>query len=1498
MRTLTARRIMRGLSVGFVLLLGLVVAALIFFRTGFGRERLRHLLVSRLNGEIHGRISIGSLGGNLPGEVVLHDVVLSDSAGSPILGIERVMARIHVLELFSKRIDISEMTFEQPVLVLRHARGGGWNVARVFARPDQGGARNGGNGSGFGHWVRIRNARVIGGDVTVRVPWTADSGLAPAQRDSARVAALAGETRARVERTRNGLEQVMTFHRIDADLPRVLLAHPDSARIVVDVAKARMVAEPFRPPAADVRDLGGVLAITSDSLHFAGWRVVFPETRMAVDLRYAPGTGGLHASLRAEPLVLDDLRWLHPALPPEGRGAVALEASRERNGSDLDIRATRIALHSGATEVTGTLGITLGDTTRLHDTELRIDQLDTRLVERLAPHVTLPVSGVVDARARLEGPVTALETDARIAVRERSGATSVVSARGILQIEPAVGARRLRVELEPLQTSLVRSAAAAFPLRGVLTGALTVNGTSSTGWRFDGDVSHVDRGVRSRLIGWGSVASGARAFAADARLAPLSLAAAGQASSAAKDFGLHGMVTGTVRASGTRDSASFRSSLRLADGGMLDANGYAEWSTGDLAYAVTAHPVALDPRVLSTRLPAGALTGTISARGSGTDPRTMQAELLATLGRARVEDAEVDSMQLRARVADGVAAIDTLAAWVPATRLAASGSIGLVAERRGELRYALQVDSLEPLLRLARSVGNDSTTGRSATDSVSGGVTANGVLRGNLKALRTEGHAAMRATRAGTVSFAKGTLDYTADLRGGDTLAVTAMIDSALVRRLTYEHAELRFDGSRRGGAADVAVHQRDGVDYRIRADVARDDAGAGWDEGPGTTVLLRELTLRLDSAAWTAVQPATLAWHTGTLRIDSLRMRRGGGAGGALAVNGVLPFAGDGALTLELTAAPLRDVGVLLQSELGIDGRASLEARVAGTTAAPRATVEAGLTRLVVGSDTMPDVRASLSYARATLTGRAELGASAAPPLLRADATLPVNLALTGVTGPRLANDAPLRVDARADSVPLVLLPRRDQVQVLGGWARGQVAVRGTVAEPNAIGHLDVRDASARVTQTGTLLHHVIASARLVPDSVVLDSLVGVANGSVRAAGSVTVARDAPHRVSATVTARDVAVLDGPQGVMHADAAVTASGTMDSVLVTGRAELLHGYLERKGPGEQTLHVMATGDPELFAIIDTSAAARRSSEPPRASPTRTVRLDLAVRIDSGVWYRTPPNANVEVATAHDVRVRGDLASGDLANGGIVLTKGGIYVFRLRPFSIVRGAAILAGVTDVAPALELTGEHEVWIAGRGVLPVRITVAGFPGDVRFALGDASTLPAAPADLTSYLALGRSPLSLLQHEGSSVSGLSTNGTRLTGALGALTRRQQVSPALGAILYQFAKGAHDVAGVRLYTAAPTDLPPELSESRYAGVRGTTVEAGYLLGTRSYLAARLRLAAVAPGVVFSHTFESGLRVRAGYEPRFLLGEPTLGRTQQGLIRGSLGAFLAREWGF
>jgi len=68
---------------------------------------------------------------------------------------------------------------------------------------------------------------------------------------------------------------------------------------------------------------------------------------------------------------------------------------------------------------------------------------------------------------------------------------------------------------------------------------------------------------------------------------------------------------------------------------------------------------------------------------------------------------------------------------------------------------------------------------------------------------------------------------------------------------------------------------------------------------------------------------------------------------------------------------------------------------------------------------------------------------------------TVPINLALSGVTGSRLL-DLPINAKLVSDSLPLALIPQfTDAVSDMGGRALGNVTVGGTLKKPALEGSL-----------------------------------------------------------------------------------------------------------------------------------------------------------------------------------------------------------------------------------------------------------------------------------------------------------------------------------------------------------------------------------------------------------------------------------------------------------
>src|SRR5690606_27131852 len=128
------------------------------------------------------------------------------------------------------------------------------------------------------------------------------------------------------------------------------------------------------------------------------------------------------------------------------------------------------------------------------------------LVESLAPGLDIPVDGTVNGRARLGGPLSALQLDADLALTEPGGGTSRMVAQGeVGMLEDAFRMRGLNVELRPLQVGLARAFMPDLPVGGQVSGSASADGITSGVVASRFNLAHSGAGGLSRLAGSASV---------------------------------------------------------------------------------------------------------------------------------------------------------------------------------------------------------------------------------------------------------------------------------------------------------------------------------------------------------------------------------------------------------------------------------------------------------------------------------------------------------------------------------------------------------------------------------------------------------------------------------------------------------------------------------------------------------------------------------------------------------------------------------------------------------------------------------------------------------------------------------------------------------------------------------------------------------------------------------------------------------------------------------
>lgn len=1431
-----------------------LVGVVVLTRTDWGRERMRAFALDRLRSVLDAQVEIGALEGNPLRRIRLIDVEIRDLEGRPFVSADTIESGFSLRALLRRRIVLEDVRLVRASILLDQPPGEAWNFARILpidTVPD--------DEPGWGDWILLRDVELDDTRVTIRSEWHPESEATPAERRRGIRESLIREHRSNIQRVPGGLQNVLDFRGFAGRLPLLRLADPEHDAILAEIARLSGTAQPFEPPAVEVLDLAGEFRLSQDSLWFSDARATMPGSRVTGSGAYHLEAGHLLLDLRGAPVAMADLRWLYPRLPRRGGGDLRLRYY-ESDGTtrviteDVDVRVDDAHV-TGAAGVTLGAGATVGAGLRLHDTDLAFEDVDTRLLEGVIPSFEAPRHGRLTGRLALEGGPADMRVDGDVTFVDDVAGGSRVTAVGVVDMEDEVRFRDLDVRMEPLQLALVSGFAPGAGLRGEVSGSLVVAGPL-------GDLA-------------------------------------------------------------------VRADLTAGDGGRIAASGTLDLASSRPGYDLDTRVRAFDPAAVTRLAPAETrLTGAVTADGRGLELATMRARIGADLADSRVDGVHADSVRLRLTLEDGLADVDSSLVRIGATEAWLDGSFGLVSGRSGALSYVVTTDSLRalrPLLPLP--------AGAVPRDSLSGSLHAAGTLRGNVTHFDLTGHAEAEELVVLGSYVSRGRADYRLLSIGTDRPAIELEAATGPLRVEGYafdsvaarvEHrgtGRIEDRGLRRGaGRAVISAWQDDAHEYH--ADIGFTLAA---DRGEAR---LHDVALRFDTVRWESTGSGTVRWAGEGLDPEEIELEGfelASRTGGRIFLDGVLPVDGDGDLRVVLDRVQLQHLLVLAQEDADATGLVSLDGRVRGTLQSPRFAGELALADATHEGRALPDVRASVEYADTELALDATLR-SGARVVATVEGTLPIDLALTGRSGPsdrsgragragragrsgpsgragpsgRFASrllDGPLSLDVHAERLRLDGLPLPIQaVSGVEGHLDAEVSVRGTVEEPVLGGFARVEGASARVDTLGVRFEEIAGAAHLDGRILTLDSLVARSGGPLRVTGEIDLATPTEPAPDLRVQATRATVLDTEDGTVRISADLAVAGPFDGVRVTGVAHT-HGSVVY-AQEEEEKDLVALDEPVVVAPGDTLFIP--PPEPPSSPLLANLVVDVALHVDE-TWLRST-DMNIELFTAPDVgplRIHLDRATGRLALTGTINAERGDYIFMGRRFDVATGSATFLGRPDLNPLLELTVEHEVRLPGRAPVDILILIGGTADAPRFSIESTAEPPLSETELLSYIAFGPSSVSLIQQEGSTLSGESGLSGSLVGNVGALATQQMTGFAVHTLLDEFEGETARSLGVDVFRISAADLPAELFTGRVEDVlRGTEIEIGSYVGPRLYVGGIARPTfETIPGARLEYRASNGLRWRLSWEPRFLAPMPTF--LDRDFDRtNALGAFLSRRWRF
>ncbi|MDB4869199.1 MAG: hypothetical protein JWL97_203 [Gemmatimonadales bacterium] len=1516
-------RLLAGIAVVALLL---IAAIFLITNTDWGRERVRRYVLGIIQRNSHGIVHIGSVSGNLLNGFTLHDVVITDSARAPFLKADEIWARYSLSTLRGKKIDFSEVRLVRPVIVIDEQPGGKWNYERIFPRDTT--TPSGPKQTGWGTWIRFRDVTMLDGDVTVRSPWHPDPNLTPAEQNDAIRRAFGPSGRLALVRVPKGYQKISSFHKINGLFPLVRLEDPAYKTRLIDVSALKMIAEPFRPPVADVRGLTGTFEFTGDSVWWKGARAAFPATRVSGDGRYLFTNGDLHLRLHGDPVNPADIRWAMIQLPEQGSGK--LDFGLDWTGKKSVYIARNMDVTLVKSHVTGQIEVAVTDTLAYKNSDLHFRNLDTQLLTQLFPAMKFPRPLILTGQAKFDGGEHSLQIDGDVTVDDRLSGRSRLIGKGLMGLALGIfNARDLRVRMAPLQMGLAKAIAPSIKIGGTLTGLVTLNGTTAGIMTAQGDVTHVERGSISRATGrFAMRAKGLPWYDVDARMHPLSLVTLGRFM---PTVGLRGSASGPMKLKGPINDLAINTQLTFPDGGFLDLRG-----TMDLASKTTGYNLDFVTRLFNAnavvaKAPTTSLNSVGSARGRGFDPATMQAQLTASVSTSTIDTLAVDRANVKVAAANGMARVDTLAVELPQGIVEAKGTFGLAPGKTGTLSYHVVIDSLS---RVASLISSDtgvvkprpgilsSRVARAKADSqrvarateveravtgrklptfpvdtpksvrkneLSGSAQADGVATGNIRNFSLKGTASGSniVARGNSVGSFVADYDWINARTPQSQVRVNAKAIELNAAGFSLDTVAAKLTYRKPNGTLQILVSEENSQKYSAEAQFTLNKIR--------NEVLLNNMRLQFDTGSvWSSTHAAALHWGQAGIDIDTLELRNG--ANGRIYVNGQLPKQGSANLDIAVDNLNVGDVIALTQSSVSAKGLVSFNVHGTGTLDNPQFKGAFGGTNLLYNGTALPELHGNLQYANQTLTGRAEASRPGQPPFLVADGTVPINLALTGVTGSRFPADRQIALNITADSLPLDLMPQfTNYVSNVHGQASGSFKLAGSLNKPQLTGQFQMHKGQAHVVLAGINLNGIEASIRMLGDTVVIDSISANNKGRILLTGGIGLRPLTAPSFDLKLFTSGAQVLNNARGQLVVGANLAMVGPFKGAHVTGDLRLRQGVIYI--PPSDNKNLVGAGDPALFNVLDTAVMASKELFPSQSPLLANLVMDVNLRIDHDVFVRSQ-EANIEIYSDQDLGVHVNRAKETLVLDGVILSERGEYVFMTRRFTIKRGSATFINSTELNPILQATAGYEVRQPSREAINIQIAVGGTLRNPNISLTSDAQPPIPQSDLLSYLAFGQTSNSLIQLEGSGLTN-GGSGTNLVGAGAALASRQLAGVALGVAADQVAGSAARSLGADVFTITPADVQTDVGNF----LRGTQFEFGKYVKPHTFVALKSPLdpqGLIRPGVQVVHRFGGtrGYRLETGLDTRYLLREPSLSRDQNIATTSAFGAFLIREWRF
>ncbi len=1384
------RRLAFWSILGIVVLLLVGQGALFFVdRSEAGQNFLLDQVVSRIEGQINGELSVGGVRSpRLFQGARLIDVAVRDSVGSLVLQADSVAASYSIWGLVRGDFRISRVKLWRPnIRISRPTVDSPWNIQTLLV-PSQTTSEISVTPTLDEEVVyRLSEVEIEDGTVEVLQPLGADAGDRALVVDGPNGVPL---RQVRMETLTGALEDVAYYS----------YSTPDSIDPAKIRAEARLNPLSFRgffsEDPAEVQRLDGDLSVWDGRIQLRDFEFALPESEGSGSASVVWGDEVVAvADIDVETVAFGDLHWVSPQIPDRGTASGVLSIQFSGGVTTLDIERSEVRYGSSDVEVEG--AVRVGRSIDFQDLQLRSDDIQFSDLALWAPSVSDREGGVAGSVA-LAGQLGALDVSGVVSLIGAGGERSdSIDVSGVVQMADTPTLQQFMVSAESFRMASLRPFVSGWELGGSGQFNAVLDGTLQEGMELDLNLVHRDvraastNGV-SRVQAIGQVrrpSDEEPVLNLSVELMPLSFSAL---KVSYPSVPVSGAASGSLRFSGPL-SANHLEGVLQSELGDLQFQADLDLLSPEDGHVLTGSFDRFEASNFFASLPdSSTATGEFEIHGRGLSLEDLETDGSLHLTTGLIGGIRLDSSEVVFRVRNGVALLDDFSMTGVGFQAEGNGSLalrenappGLIeftfgAESLAELRPLIrgqdllvqpEPGSLERDLMILRGVDPD-TLPTLEDVIVDGALEGRATLEGSSQLFTLAGSASLDQVWYGRSFLESGEVDFSWEglpEREG-RIRVDFRSDSLLIEGRGFSAATADIDFTNPRGRAVVTLERDATEDYRARA---------AFELFEDRRVLhLDEMVLRFGDDRWSLGSPSRIQWAEGGVAVQDFRLVQPGTVGVRLEVDGSVDADGEADLEVDIAGFPLARWARLLQVEdRGIGGVLSLQAVVGGVVDNPTIVGSFDLTNPSYLDYTLDALTGSLDYAnqdaQVTL-----LGNLADRDVFRANGTVPVDLSFRELES-RVV-DRSVQLEVSTDSLPAsVLLSVIDGLSAVEGTLSGSVDVTGRLDSLSPNGRVELQAGAVVVEPLGVRHRDGSGTFVLSPDGTVAVDLTARTSGggSAVVTGIIDLSPDRQGdgifdpQFDLAVDLDNFLALNRRDISGRIDGNLMMGGYYRSPVITGDIRVRRGdlYLEEFSRSSRVLDL---NDPALRGFVDSQLAFGRPFLELGENPfLENLRAEVRVELDRDTWIRGE-DLNVEIGG--ELLVTYSRSQRDLALLGTLNAIRGQYT-TVRQFQVQQGTVDFSGAAGLNPDLDIQATTQVRRVEGDPLDVTATLTGTLADPRVTF-TTDEPGVAESDILSYLVIGRPSLEFSTQRQGLAGGVLTTAAGLgLSQLGAVIGRE----------------------------------------------------------------------------------------------------------------------------